>query len=124
MFREIKNVKQERGAGRRRWFESDGLELVVWLDQAEAIIGFQLCYDFGRGEYALTWRAGVGFAHSEVDPGESTPFKNETPVLVPNGHAPWRQIVDAFAARDGMLEPGLRDFVQERLRAEAIAERR
>ncbi|MES2693667.1 MAG: hypothetical protein V4773_09350, partial [Verrucomicrobiota bacterium] len=70
MLREIKNVRQEPGEGRRRWFESDGLELVVWLDARGRMTGFQLCYDSGRHEHALTWREGGGFSHDRVDPGE------------------------------------------------------
>jgi hypothetical protein len=79
VLREIKSVKQERGTGRRRWFESDGLDLVVWLDASGNVTGFQLCYDFGQGEQALTWREGTGFAHSNVDAGDETPLKNRTP---------------------------------------------
>ena len=58
MLHEIKNVRQEAGGGRRRWFESEGMDVVVWMDGDGAIIGFQLCYDFGQGERALTWREG------------------------------------------------------------------
>lgn len=123
MFREIRDVKQERGSGRRRWFESDGFDLVVWLDGADAVTGFQICYDLGRGEHALTWRMGVGFTHNEIDSGESSPLRNETPVLVPAGSAPWPILARDFAARAATLEPGLKNFVQEKLTAEAFPPR-
>ncbi|MEY2878560.1 MAG: hypothetical protein RLZZ15_940 [Verrucomicrobiota bacterium] len=70
MLVEFRNVKQESGPGSRRWFESDGFELVVWHDAAGAVSGFQICYDFGTGEHALTWRSGQGFEHAEVDSGD------------------------------------------------------
>jgi hypothetical protein len=115
VLHEIKNVKQERGAGRRRWFESDGLELVVWLDRSNSVTGFQLCYDLGRGEHALTWRAGSGFAHSTIDSGDDTPFVNRTPVLEPDGNVPWGEIARLFDERSESLEPGLRQLVHDRL---------
>lgn len=115
MLHEIKNVKQERGAGRRRWFESDGLDLVVWLQPDNTVTGFQLCYDFGHGEYALTWRAESGFAHSVVDEGESSPLKNQTPVLEPDGDVPWRELVRQFDQRSATLEPRLRQLVHDKL---------
>ena len=125
VLHEIKNVRQEKGDGRRRWFESDGLELVVWLDWTEAVIGFQLCYDLGDGEHALTWRVGSGFAHSAVDTGDESPFVNRTPILQPDGNVPWASLEHLFDARSSTLEPGLRQLVHDKLaeRAGASAER-
>ncbi len=117
MLHEIHDVKQERGPGRRRWFESEGLDLIVWLDPQERVNGFQLCYDLGRGECALTWRKGAGFAHSRVDAGDATPLKDETPVLLPGGKVPWGELGGLFAARSGGLEPELRELIGDRLRA-------
>jgi hypothetical protein len=117
VLREITNLKQESGAGRRRWFESDGFDLVVWLGTNEAVTGFQICYDFGRGEHALTWRCESGFAHHAVDTGDATPFKNETPVLIPVGAVPWRDVADLFARRGEALEPALRLLVGKQLAA-------
>jgi hypothetical protein len=115
VLREIKNVKQEREAGARRWFESDGFDLVVWFDVRGRMTGFQICYDLGRGERALTWRARGGFAHSVVDGGEDTPLKNMTPVLLPDGEVPWRELTRRFEERSGSLEPALRELVRVKL---------
>lgn len=115
MLREIRNLRQERGGGRRRWFESDGFELVVWQDKAGAWEGFQVCYDFGLGEHALTWRPGVGFAHSSIDPGDETPFSNMTPILVPNGAVPWAEIGKLFGERSEGIDAELRELVLRRL---------
>ena len=115
MLHEIKNVKQERGGGRRRWFESETLDLVVWLEGGDKVAGFQLCYDFGRGERALTWRDGEGFAHSLVDSGDDSPLKNQTPVLQPDPHVPWNEIARAFDACAANLDAPLRALVQEKL---------
>ncbi|MBI4624167.1 MAG: hypothetical protein HY736_13250 [Verrucomicrobia bacterium] len=120
VLREIKSVKQERGTGWRRWFESDGLDLVVWLDGSGKVTGFQLCYDFGQGEQALTWREGTGFAHSNVDAGDETPLKNRTPILVPpEGGVPWSRLEREFDARSESLEPALRQLVHRSLAGRA-----
>jgi hypothetical protein len=127
VLREIKHVKQERGAGRRRWFESEGLDLVVWLDARGNVSGFQLCYEIGLGQHALTWRTGRGFAHSSIDTGDDTPLKNESPVLHPAGNAPWPEIVQLFDQHSGTLAPALRRLIRGKLaagadRREAVAD--
>ena len=117
---EIKNVKQERGAGRRRWFESEGFEVVVWLHRDGHVTGFQFCYDLGGGEHALTWREGSGFAHSSIDMGDDSPFANRSPVLEPDGDVPWVKLERVFDERSASMEPELRQLIHDRL-AERIA---
>jgi hypothetical protein len=124
MLHEIKNVRQERGAGQRRWFESDGLELVFWFDAAGQVTGFQICYDLGHGEHALTWRPVAGFAHATVDEGEETPLKNQTPILLPDDDVPWQAIARLFDGQSESLDPALRQLVHDKLaeRASTSAE--
>lgn len=119
MFKEIRHLRQEPVAGRRRWFDDDVLpfELIVWYDAGGGIDGFQLCYNFGDGEHALTWRPGVGFAHNIVDSGSAGPFANRTPILVPDGAVPWADVQQRFMASSGTLEPALRALVGARLSA-------
>ena len=114
-MREIKNVRQERLPGRRRWFESDALELVVWLNPREQLTGFQLCYDRGGTERALTWRAIGGFAHDTVDQGNASALKNCTPILRPDGVIPWQRLIQLFDQCSANLEPELRAFVLAKL---------
>jgi hypothetical protein len=115
VLREVKDVRQERGPGRRRWFQSDGFELVVWLSRSGDVTGFQICYNLGGTERALTWRPRSGFVHSHVDGGDDSPLKNMTPVLQPDGVVPWPELIARFEERSGLLEPALREFVRERL---------
>jgi hypothetical protein len=119
MLEEYRRVTQEPGAtGRRRWFQDDERELVVWLDAAGHCEGFQLCYvGARRQEYALTWRRQGGFSHSRVDGGDTRPDKNLTPVLTPDGAVPWERLRREFAACSAGLEPALRDFIAARLAA-------
>ena len=117
MFTEFRHVRQEPVAGRRRWFDDDvlPLELIVWYDAGGAVEGFQLCYNFGAGEHALTWRPNTGFAHSGVDTGSAGPFGNLTPVLVPDGVVPWPELTRRFAASSATLEPALSDLITTKL---------
>ena len=115
MLREFKQLRQEPGDGSRRWFESDGFDLVVWLDTGGALAGFQICYDLGQGEHALTWRPSSGCVHHRVDMGDHTPFSNESPVLVADGVVPWSDLLGTFDARCASLEPAIRDAVKTAL---------
>jgi hypothetical protein len=119
VLKEIRNVRQEPNAGHRRWFDDDvlPLELIVWYDAGDAIEGFQLCYNLGTGERALTWRPGVGFAHNGIDSGSEGPFSNRTPVLIPDGAVPWEELTQRFTGSSGTLEPALRELVGTHLKA-------
>ena len=91
---------------------------MVWYDAAGDCDGFQVCYDFGRGEHALTWRPKLGFAHNRIDQGDDSLRGNKmTPILVPAGVVPWSQIVRLFGERGVGLESGLREWVSARLAA-------
>ncbi len=120
MLAEFKQVKQEAGGDRRRWFEDEAMELIVWYRGSDAVEGFQLCYPAPDAqERALTWRDGRGFSHARVDAGDTRPDKNLTPVLIPDGAVPWAVLETQFAARSTELEPALREFVLTRLKARA-----
>jgi hypothetical protein len=121
MFREFDGVRQEPG-GRRRWFESDGLDLVVWFEP-DGISGFQLLYVTVRGERALTWRRGVGFSHHAVDAGDRLLGKL-SPVLTACYDPPDPGLAELFSDRAGSLEPEIADFVAARLRERTPAVQR
>ena len=121
MLHEIKNVKQERGAGRRRWFESEGLEVVVWFTRSGTVTGFQLCYDLGDGQHALTWHPASGFAHNSIDTGDESPFSNQTPILQQGGPVPWNELAHLFDERSATLEPALRNLIHDNLAAQVAA---
>ena len=85
MLREILNVSQVPGT-HSRWFASTFLDLIVWYDKDMAITGFQLCYDKGREEKALTWRRDSGYSHNKIDDGEGRAYRQKmTPILVADG---------------------------------------
>lgn len=110
MLREITTARQVPGDPKRRWFTSANFDLYVWLDEGEAPIGFQLCYDKQSREHALTWTASSGFTHMGVDGGESRPGRYKgAPILVANGMVDIAAIRDQFK-REANALPG--EFVR------------
>lgn len=116
MLREIANVRQVEGEPRRRWFSDEQLDLVVWENPDREIIGFQLCYGKVRNEHALTWMAGLGFSHNQVEDGESRPGRYKaTPVLVEDGTFNMEDVAPDFLAHSAGLTESLRDFIYRKL---------
>lgn len=116
MLREIRHVRQEPGR-HRRWFHDDGFELVVWQASSGGIEGFQICYATQLEERALTWRREQGFSHARVDGGDTSPLKNQTPILLPDGAVPWAELMAQFRERSDALDAGLRELILQRLSA-------
>ncbi len=117
-LRELPDARQVEGEPFRRWFSSPDLDLIVWIDEREAVVGFQLCYDKLRGERALTWRQGRGYDHMGVDDGESGPgqFKS-TPILVADGFFDRQRVTGLFLeSSEGVPQP-IRDTVVNLLNA-------
>jgi hypothetical protein len=116
MLREISDVRQIPGDPRRRWFSDDAFDLIVWESRAGGIAGFQLCYDNGGDQRALTWAPEAGLRHCAVDTGESRPGKPKSvPILVcdvdktgpPCGGGPPAAVVDRFRRASRGLDPVL-----------------
>ena len=99
----------------RRWIGDDYFDLIVWYTPSDTVHGFQLCYDKPHWERALTWLAGKGFSHTEVDSGEDSPEANRTPVLVPDGSFPSEKVLTEFTRRGSALPVELQKFVAEKI---------
>ena len=116
MLREFPNVRQIPGESKRRWFSDDFFDLIVWLDERDDIVGFQLCYDILKGQRALTWHSDTGFSHHRVDDGESRPGKlKAAPVLVPDGRFDYQKIAERFQSASKDIEERIATFVYEKL---------
>ncbi len=113
MLREIKDVRQVRGEGRRRWFSSLYFDLIVWYDNAGRLDGFQLTYDKTVHERALTWRAGRGFQHERVDDGEIPGQAKMTPILVPDGVFDVEAVVARFREESREMDTVIARLVLE-----------
>jgi hypothetical protein len=116
MLQEVRWTRQIPGERRRRWFRSDDMDLIVWLNAAGAPDGFQLCYNRSTSEHAITWEEATGFTHMAVDDGESPdlPYK-ATPILVADGAFPKETVRARFTAQAEKLPADLSDYVATRL---------
>ena len=117
-LREIVDVRQVPGEPKRRWFSSEDIDLIVWLDDSGAPVSFQLCYDKLQSEHALTWQPEFGFVHLAVDGGEQgVGFQyKSTPILVAGGHCDANRVTSRFTEVSGQLPSVIVEFVTERLR--------
>jgi hypothetical protein len=96
---------------------SDDLDLVVWYDESRRPRGFQLCYDRGPSECALTWLPDDGFSHRTVDNGDRVGGKYKaTPILLADRPFPANRVADRFADESGELPAEIADFVMLKLR--------
>lgn len=117
---------QVEGEPKRRWFSDSDLDLIVCLEPgashsaaayqpADRIIGFQLCYDKGGTERAVTWHEATGYTHSRVDMGETGLKSKRTPVLVSESDFDLLKVAELFRQRSAEIERGIFQFVYEKL---------
>lgn len=114
MMQEIREVRQIPGEPRRRWFTGDGLDLIVWYNEADIIFGFQLCFHDGRDQKAITWLKNAGIRVNLVDDGEFSGIKM-TPILSRDRAADTGEALVAFEKNAGDIDPVIFHFVQARL---------
>lgn len=93
----------------------DYFELLVWLDDEQDLEGFQLCYDRKRHERALTWTRTDGLKHVTVDQGESSPLKNQTPLLYCDGTFDKETILEQFRLASGLVPRAIAEFVVKKI---------
>lgn len=118
MLKEYTQVAQSRGvAGKRRWFSDDELDLIVWYDDIDAVVGFQLCYDRQGKERAFTWDEQYGLRHALIDGGEQSPLRNDTPILVGGGVPDAAGALKCFRERSAGVDPDIVALVSLRLEA-------
>lgn len=116
MLKEAKNVRQIEGEPRRRWFEDEYFDLIVWLDKDGSLWGFQLCYDRERKPRALTWTKKYGYKHTGIDTGEHIwGTSQNAPVLVEDGLFDSGEIGKKLAAAAGDLPPQISEFVLKKV---------
>ena len=114
MLREIYNVRQVPGELRRRWFTSEAMDLIVWVDEDNDLAQLQLCYDKGhrRMERALTWKRGTGYSHTTVDDGELGNGRYKSaPILVADGGFNSERVAKLFSQDGTHLPVDIIDFV-------------
>ena len=116
MLKEAKHVLQIDGEPRRRWFDDEYFDLIVWFEPGEEIWGFQLCYDRERKPRALTWTRKHGYKHTGIDDGEHSGASKGSPVLVEDGLFDAPLISRKFEKDAAELPHCITAFVLEKLR--------
>lgn len=118
MLYEIKNIRQYKDEPERRWFYDREVDLTVWFNKTNEIVGFQLCYDKTQNQHALTWYEDSGYQHNRVDDGESIGsigrFKG-TPILFRDGNFDGQRISDIFAQKSQDIPRQISVFVSDRI---------
>lgn len=115
MLREIPNIRQHNQEAHRRWFHCAEQDLYLWQASNNGnIIAFQLCYGKPDRQHALYWRLDQGFAHLEVDDGE-TGYGNQTPILISDGVFPADAALQRFLALAAELPDDIVAFIQEKI---------
>ena len=117
MLREIPETRQIRGEPRRRWFNSDAMDLYVWYDNEDAPLGFQLCYGKPNAERALTWFRPASYSHMRVDHGGPFGGRGQTPLLVADGLFDPATVSTQFARLAAELPEDVRGLVATRIDA-------
>ena len=117
MLREISETRQIRGEPRRRWFNSEVMDLYVWYDHEDAPLGFQLCYGKPDEERALTWFRPASYSHMRVDSGPSQGVGRGTPLLFVDGRFDAVCVAQQFARLGADLPPDVVGLVTARLDA-------
>jgi hypothetical protein len=105
------------GEGLRRWFTSSTMDLFVWTNEAGQLTGFQLTYDKGSNERALTWKAVSGFRHDQVDDGESQSASRykETPLLQADGMPDVRRLANLLSSCASNIPREIAAFVDQKI---------
>lgn len=114
---EISPPGQRAGATLRRWFTSDTLDLIVWMDPEARLQAFQFCYGKPLAEHALEWRQDSGLQHLVVDDGSvgEMGHKRSPMITQANGRGPLRTLLHLLDEVGASLPPEIYGPVRERL---------
>ena len=109
-------IVPKKGDLPRRFISDDYFDLYVWYRPDQCFHGFQLCYDKGGQERAVTWIMGKQPSHSTVDTGDDLPTENRSPMLTGGGYFPAAEVIAEFTRRSVHLSPKIRRLVLAKLR--------
>ena len=112
MLQEVPHIRQVPDEPRRRWFTDDDLDLFIWFDEKDDIVGFELCYDKPGTPRAICWGRESGYSHFRVDEGETRPGKAKaTPILCSDGLFRHNEVAHAFYGKSRAMEERLSAFI-------------
>lgn len=110
---EVANVVQRPREPRRRWFASEGLDLLVWVSESGDPLGFQLGWTDGGKGHALTARLGEPLAYERVDEGArgGAGYARSATLHTAVEDYDLALIQPRFASASGRLPPEFRAYV-------------
>lgn len=116
MLKEATNVTQIDGDPRRRWFWNNYLDLVVWFDDMDEIIGFQLYYDRHGDQAGLTWKEPSGYSQDnfEVREDPAGTYKPEA-VIGFESMVRKEKIAEVFRKESLTVDKRIVDFIQKKI---------
>jgi hypothetical protein len=118
MLHELIYIKQHQGEPQRRWFEDENFDLIIWVDETDEIIEFELCYDKDGKQRAIRWEKPASYAHYHVDDGDKTGRMKATPVLIPmilNDSFHYGKIAALFKLASKELNERIANFVYDKI---------
>lgn len=115
MLYELKNVTQLEGEPKRRWFTNDSLDLIVWFNKENEIIGFQLCFNKDIDEQSFTWKYPSYFSLHKIDDGELNTGSKSTPTLVAGSITTNCIIADQFKENSKNIDRQISNFVYQKI---------
>jgi len=123
MLSEIVTKRTHSQGYRRRWFQSEKMDLYTWHTDSGASMGFQLTYDRLSDQRAITWVRGKGYFHARVDEGWPS-FVSRTAILVPDDRFDAYRVHSEFVAQAGQLDSDIALLVSRKLRDYLASTRR
>jgi hypothetical protein len=117
LLKEIIGARQNDGERKRRWFNSTQMDLFVWIGRAQRPVKFQLCYDKGNDEKALTWSKHGRYQHESVDAGETEGIRyKQSAILAAAGSVDAKSLAAIFTGASANLPNQIRDFVLDKIK--------
>ena len=114
MLKEIPNTISDHQRAGCRWFRSEHADLYVWPEEdniVEAVGAFEYCYRKLDREYRLSWNSRNGIRHARVEDGESSPLRNDSPLIVP-GNPPDLAMAARHFREEGLgMDPRIYRFI-------------
>lgn len=116
MLRKINSKPLDVDGTARQWYSSEDMDLILWLNDDGQPKGFQLCYDKGQGEKALTYKNDEGYLHTNVDTGDARDGRYKgAPVMLPDGEFSFESVTQRFRYEASALDSELVDYVTAKL---------
>jgi len=110
-------VKQIEGEGKKRWFEDNYFDLLIWENENNEIINFQLSYNKVLDQHTVIWSKKTGYFHKKVDDGESNLGKHKaSPILLSNGVFDFKFVADKFEADCKDMDKKVFEFICDKLK--------